>query len=119
MAGRRPVSDATFRDFVLDQLGGLADLRAQAMFGGHGLYLAETFFAIIHRGRLYLRVDDTTRPVFERRGMKPFRPGPRQTLGGYYEVPLDVLEQPDILERWARAAAGVASRHRRRTRRPR
>jgi len=41
-----------FRDFVLDQLRELPDLTQQAMFGEYGLYQRETFFGIIHKGRL-------------------------------------------------------------------
>jgi hypothetical protein len=29
------VKDQTFVDFILDQLGGLDDVRCRAMFGGH------------------------------------------------------------------------------------
>ena len=29
----------SFRDFVLDQLHALGDIRCRAMFGGYGLYL--------------------------------------------------------------------------------
>lgn len=79
------------------------------MFGGHGLYQGRVFFAIVHRGRLYFRVDDATRPTYEARGMNPFRPGPRQTLGRYYEVPADVLEDAAVAARWARAAVGAGA----------
>jgi DNA transformation protein len=76
------------------------------MFGGHGLYRGEAFFGIIFRGRLYFRTDEASRASYLECGMRPFRPNARQTLGTYYEVPLDVLEDPRELERWA----GVAVR---------
>ena len=81
------------------------------MFGGHGLYRGAVFFAIVHRGRLYFRTDDASRPDFAARGMAPFTPGPGQTLRNYYEVPADVLEDPGEAVRWARTAVsvGVAS----------
>lgn len=113
-AGRAAARDGTFLDFVLDQLDGLRELRSRAMFGGHGLYEAGVFFGIVHLGRLYFRVAEVTRPEYEARGMKPFRPGPRQTLGSYYEVPADVLEDTAEVLRWARkaVAAGPKSRTR-------
>ena len=39
-------ADPSFRDFVLDQLAELGEVHCRAMFGGHGLYHGETFFAI-------------------------------------------------------------------------
>ena len=77
------------------------------MFGGHGLYEAGVFFGIIHLGRLYFRVSDATRPEYEARGMKPFQPGARQTLGRYYEVPAEVLEDPTEVLRRARQAVAA------------
>ncbi len=100
------MKDTSFRDFVLDQLARLGHVRAQAMFGGHGLYAGAQFFGIIHRGRLYFRTTPETRTEYERRGMARFRPNERQTLKSYYEVPADVVEDPETLVEWARRAAG-------------
>jgi DNA transformation protein len=97
--------DSSFKDFVLDQLEGLGAVRARAMFGGHGLYLDEVFFAIVYRGRLYFKTSEATRADFQLHGMKPFRPSSRQTLGTYYEVPAAVLENVAELSSWARRAA--------------
>jgi hypothetical protein len=43
--------DGSFKEFVLDQLGALPDVRAKAMFGAHGLYAGENFFAILDARR--------------------------------------------------------------------
>jgi DNA transformation protein len=94
-----------FRDFVLDQLSDLPDLTYRAMFGGYGLYQRDTFFGIIHKGRLYFKTDWITAPHYRNRGMTPFAPTSTQTLKNYYEVPIDVLETPDDLIRWASEAA--------------
>jgi len=68
-------------------------------------------FAIAHGDRLYLKVDDRSRPAFLSRDMKPFRPNERQTLKSYYEVPPDVLSDPEALLSWAGEAirAGQSS----------
>ena len=97
--------DSSFKDFVLDQLDGVGTVRVKAMFGGYGLYLEDSFFGIIHRGRLYFRTSHETLPEYRAHGMKPFRPRARQTLAPYYEVPLTVLEDSTELDRWARKAA--------------
>src|SRR5262245_23151485 len=93
---------SAFRDFVLDQLEELGDVVPRAMFGGVGLYHRDVFFGIMARDALYLKVDDTTRAEYERAGMKPFRPYPnRRSTMMYYSVPLEVLEHPVDLARWA------------------
>lgn len=103
------MSDVSFRDFVLEQLDGLHGLRCKPMFGGHGLYLNDAFFGIIHHGVLYFRTDPASRPEFERRGMRSFMPNPGQRLKAYFEVPAEVLEEPDELAAWARRAVAARS----------
>ena len=99
------MSDASFLEFVLEPLAPLGALRSRRMFGGHGLYRGEAFFAIVHRGRLYFRTDETERAEYRRRGAAPFQPRADQTLGTYWEVPADVLEDPELVLDWARRAA--------------
>jgi len=116
MAGKKPAKestarkgrDATFVAFVVEQLDALGGVRAKSMFGGHGLYARDTFFAVVDDGRLYFKVDDATRPRYEARGMGPFAPSPTMVMRGYFEVPLDVIEDAAELVRWAREACSVA-----------
>jgi DNA transformation protein len=96
---------------VLDQLHDLGDVTARAMFGAIGLYHREVFFGIVSGDVLYLKVDDTNRPDFERAGMKAFKPYPdRPGTMQYYAAPLDVLENADELVAWARRSVEVAAR---------
>ena len=99
----------SFRDFVLDQLHPLGDVEARSMFGGNGLYHDGVFFGILWMGRLYLKTTEATRVEFVKRGMKPFRPNQRQTLKSYYEVPVEIIENREALEEWARRAAETKS----------
>ena len=94
----------SFKDFVLDQLSGLGEVSAKAMFGGWGLYSEGLFFGIIYRERLYFKTDPGTRPGYVRAGSKPFTPRRGQTLKNYYDVPVEVIEDPDRLAHWARGA---------------
>jgi DNA transformation protein len=81
------------------------------MFGGVGIYASELFFALLDDDTLYFKVDDTTRPGFEARGMAAFRPyGEEGEVMQYYEVPAEVLEEPEELGAWAQAAIEVARR---------
>jgi DNA transformation protein len=81
--------DESFKDFVLDQLQDLDGVDARRMFGGYGLYRDETFFGILHKGKLYFKVDESTIGEYRKRKMKPFRPNLKQTLRSYYQVPVD------------------------------
>jgi DNA transformation protein and related proteins len=98
------MKDESFKEFVLDQLRELDDIEAQRMFGGYGLYRDETFFGIIHKGRLYFKIDDSTVGEYRKRKMKPFRPNAKQTLKSYYQVPVEILEDAGQLARWAKQA---------------
>ena len=102
------MKEDSFVRFVLDQLGALEGLECRAMFGGHGIYLDENFFGILHDGRAYFRTRESTRPKYAEYGMSPFRPNERQTLRNYYEVPVDILEDRDALCEWACASAATA-----------
>ena len=103
----------SYREFVLEQLGRVAPVTAKRMFGGVGIYSQGVFFALIAEDRLYFKVDDSTRPDFERMGMEPFRPFGEDSAMGYYEVPADVVEDTGQLEPWMRKAINVASRAKR------
>ena len=63
-----------FREFVLDQLGGIPDLQAKAMFGGVGLYAGEVFFGILAADVVYFKVDDKTKREYEAARSEPFAP---------------------------------------------
>ena len=103
---------AGYQTFVLDQLRRvLPGVRPKRMFGGVGLYADELFFALIDDDALYLKVDDATRPDFEQRGLRPFQPfGEGSTPMQYYQLPEDLLEDPEALRSWAEGAVAVARR---------
>jgi len=103
-----------YLQFVLDQLAGLKGVSARRMFGGAGLYREGIMFGLIADDRAYLRVDDSNRLSFEEAGSGPFHPYGTQATMPYYEVPVDVLEDPGDFRLWAEKAlaAAVASRKR-------
>ena len=105
MAGR-----SSFQILVLDQLSrAIPGIRSRAMFGGVGIYSGDLFFALIADDTLYFKVDASTRPDFEARGMGPFRPfGEEGGTMKYYQLPEDVLEDPEVLRPWAEKAVAIA-----------
>lgn len=105
-----PVSQDFLR-YSLEQLASLGGVVPRRMFGAFGLYHDGVFFGLIDDDTLYLKVNDETRGDYLSRGLKPFQPYPgqaRNPMGGYYEVPADVLEDPAELTTWARKACSVA-----------
>ena len=103
--------DNTFKEFVLDQLSALAELRAKAMFGAHGIYSGDKFFGILDEGRLFFKTDAASQAAYVERGMGPFTyemKGKTMTMA-YHEVPPEVLEQPQELVIWARKAIAIAA----------
>ena len=101
---------ADYRDFILEQLAGAGRVTPRAMFGGVGLYLDGLFFALIDDDTLYFKADEASRGRYEAAGSRPFCPDPSrpEQAMGYWQVPADVLEDPEALAAWAREAQGVA-----------
>ncbi len=100
----------SFKEFILDQISGLGGVEPRSMFGGHGLYRKGTFFGIVFRGRLYFKTDTVTKRSYRALGMKSFRPNAKQTLKNYYEVPAEIIEDPDLLIAWAEKAIRCCGR---------
>jgi DNA transformation protein and related proteins len=94
-----------FIDQVKDRFGAAEGFRTRAMFGGYGLYLGDSFFAVVDEGRVYFRVTDETRRDYIEAGMKPFEPWPGHVMPGYYEVPPQVWDDDVLRLEWARRAA--------------
>jgi DNA transformation protein len=103
--------DDSFKEFVLDQLSALPDVRARAMFGAHGLYADGKFFAILDEGRLFFKTDAESEKEYIERGMEAFsyEQDGRVITFHYHEVPPEILEQPLELVLWARKAIQAAA----------
>lgn len=105
-----PVSDE-FIDYVVDQLVAWAEVSIRKMFGGAGLYCDGLMFGLIADDVAYLKVDDSNREDFVKAGSSPFNPYPdkvKTTVMSYYEVPADILENQDLLGKWAERSLAVA-----------
>lgn len=96
------MADETFRDFILDQLGGLGQVNCRQMFGGYGLYRNGVFFGILHTDRFYFKTDARSQAGYLARGMNPFTLNAKQTLKSYYEVPVFVIEDANEMRVWAK-----------------
>lgn len=102
------VSDE-FHEYVLGQLARIGHVTSRRMFGGFGIYRYQDFFALIDNDVLYFKVDDSNRDDYLKADMPPFRPfGEQGYAMQYYEVPVEVLEDPERLSGWAMKAVEVA-----------
>ena len=104
--------DSEFVKYVVgDLLGAMPNIRAKAMFGGHGIYQGETIFAIIVDDELYYKVGDLNRPDFESHGSEPFRytvKGKKPVTMSYWKLPAEIMDDRPALEEWTEKAIRVA-----------
>jgi len=101
------MKEDSFKDFVLEQLSSVNNLRCKQMFGGYGLYDGSKFFGIISKGRLYFKTDEISKNAYVEQGMKPFKPNNKQILKNYYEVPADVLEDRERILEFAEKSISI------------
>jgi DNA transformation protein len=104
-------ASAEYTAYVLEHLEALFPVRVARFFGGVGLYFDTCQFAMIMGNTLYFSVDADSRPKYEQAGMRPFsyltKKG-RVQVRKYYELPEDVLTEPEQLQNWANQAMEVA-----------
>ena len=103
-----PVS-SEYLDFLIDQLKPFGPVTSKRMFGGAGLYHRRTFFGLVADDVLYFKVDEGSKQDYLDAGMTAFRPFGSYAMG-YFEVPADILEDPEELARWARKAFAAAGK---------
>lgn len=94
----------TFAEELTEELGGLGELSWKKMFGGAGVFVDGSMFALIDSdAQLHLKVDDTNRAQFEAAGAEKHGRMP------YFAVPSEILEDDDQFLEWARASATIAT----------
>lgn len=101
-----------FVEYLLEQLESIGSVRANRFFGGVGLSIDSVQFAMMMGDSLYFVVDDSTRNKYEQAGMPPFSYATKKgwvKVKRYYEVPEDILADPDQLAAWANEAIQIAS----------
>ena len=102
---------------LLAPFGDGADgVRFRKMFGGFGVFLGDTMFALIADDVLYFKVDDQTVADFEDAGSEPFSyaRGGKKFKMSYYMAPDGALEDAEAVHPWAERAIGAAMRNRKR-----
>lgn len=100
-----------FLVYISDQLSEFGDIESKKMFGGVGFFKDGIMFAMIGYGAFRLKVDDTNRNDFIKKGMKPFESSSKKKGMPYWEVPAEVIEDKKELMKWCSKAFEVAVRN--------
>ena len=88
--------------YVMELLEPLGAVTGRKMFGGYGIWEDGDMFALLDsESTLHFKVDDATRARYADAGSEQFMTMP------YWSVPVDVLEDHDTLQVWAREAIAV------------
>lgn len=100
-------------DFIRELFAPFRPVTTKRMFGGIGLYAEGLMFGLIFDGVIYLRVDETTIPGFEREGSVPFvYPLAKHHAGRpsrhFWRLPQRLYDDPDELATWAGRALAIA-----------
>ena len=106
-------STQEYVDFVIELLEPIQNISSGRFFGGIGLKSGSVQFAMIMGNALFFVVDDSTRPKYEQKGMNCFWYKTKKKkvhVKKYYEVPAELLEDPDSLIAWAKESFQVARR---------
>lgn len=104
-----------YTEYVLEHLAVVDAVSTSRFFGGVGLSLGAAQFAMVMGNSLYFVVDDSTRAKYEAAGMAPFSyttKNGRVTVRRYFELPEEVLNDPDVLRQWARESIQIAEKKR-------
>jgi DNA transformation protein and related proteins len=104
-------------EFIGELFAQFRPVTMKRLFGGAGLYAGDIMFGLVFDGAIFLKVDATSIPDFEREGSRPFvytrakSPGRvgRHSLS-YWRLPDRLYDEPDELAVWAEHALAIAQR---------
>ena len=100
-------------EFIHDLFQPFGAVSVRRMFGGAGLFADGVMFGLVSGGQIYLKVDATTVPCFEREQCEPFEystKNGKRALTSYWRLPDRLYDDADELARWARRALAAARR---------
>jgi DNA transformation protein and related proteins len=98
-------------DHIAELFAAFGPVAVRHMFGGAGIFADGLMIALVSKGAIYLKADDSTIPQFEREGLKPFTytaKTRKRAVMSYWRMPERLYDDPDELARWAAQALAVA-----------
>jgi DNA transformation protein len=107
------VASDSFAEFLREQLAPLGHLTMRRMFGKTGVFCRGLMFGMVTNDTLYFRVDDDNRAVFKEAESIPplnYEKQGRSIDLAFWRAPERLLDEPEELVTWARAALAAARR---------
>lgn len=101
------------RERIEEIFAPVARVAVRRMFGGHGVYADELFFALESGGDIYLEVDAATQSQFEAAGSSPFvyeKKAGKAIALSYWRLVEAAYDDEDELRRWVALALQSALR---------
>jgi DNA transformation protein len=107
------VASDNFAEFLREQLAPLGRVTMRRMFGKTGVFCDGLMLGMVTGDTLYFRVDDHNRAEFKE--AQSFPPLNYEKKGraidlSFWRAPERLLDEPDELVTWARAALAAARR---------
>lgn len=107
------VASTDFAEFLREQLAPLGPVTMRRMFGKTGVFCDGVMLGIVTENTLFLRVDSENRETFSEAASSPplnyVKRGHTIDLS-FWRVPDRLIDEPDELLAWARAALAAAHR---------
>jgi DNA transformation protein and related proteins len=96
--------------YVTQELAFLGRISNRAIFGGVGIFIDERLLGIVIDETLYLHTDKSNLEDYLTRGMAQFKPYPNafNLTTDHHQVPLDVLQNAELLKLWGERALTAA-----------
>lgn len=107
------VASDGFAEFVRDQLEPLGRITVRRMFGKSGVFCDGVMLGVVNDDTLYFRVDNGNRELFKEAASAPplnYAKGGQLIDLSFWRAPDRLLDEPDELLIWARAALAAARR---------
>jgi len=107
------VASDGFAEFLREQLMPVGRVTMRRMFGKTGVFCNGLMFGMVSDDTLYVRVDDDNRALFKEAESTPplnYAKQGRTIDLAFWRVPERLLDEPDELVSWARAALAAARR---------
>ncbi len=107
------VASAGFAEFLRDQLAPLGRITLRRMFGKTGVFCDGVMLGMVSEDTLYLRVDDENKATFKEAASSPplnYAKGGAPIDLAFWRLPERLIDEPDELLDWTRAALAAARR---------
>jgi DNA transformation protein len=100
-------------EFIRELFAPFRPVTVRRMFRSAGIFCDGVMFGLVSEGTIFLKVDATSIPDFEREGSRPFTytRGERGRVElPYWRLPERLYDDPDALAAWAGRALEIAER---------